>query len=203
MGLDTRFRINNNLLSLTLDKDDHFTFPVSRRNIYSFGKGLAHIQDKIAIAYHLSLIQLRPGDLVIDCGANVGVLFLYLKKLHGNRLHYYAFEPGAQEYQCLLQNVKGKNCFQIALGEIESDVDFLYSPARADSSLIEPREFIAKYPVKVARIDTLFKDFIKLLKIDAEGAELEVLRGAQNILHKIKYISVDLGFERGRTEELH
>jgi len=95
MGLDTRFRIHNNLLSLTLDKDVHFTFPVSRRNIYSFGKGLAHIQDKIAIAYHLSQIQLRPGDVVIDCGANVGVLFLYLKKLYGNRLHYYAFEPGA------------------------------------------------------------------------------------------------------------
>jgi len=101
----------------------------------------------------------------------------------------------------LLQNVKGKNCFQIALGEIESEVEFFYSPANADSSLIEPREFIAKYPVKVARIDTLFEDFIKLLKIDAEGAEIEVLRGAQNILHKIKYISVDLGFERGRTEE--
>ena len=36
---------------------------------------------------------------------------------------------------------------------------------------------------------------IKLLKLEAEGAELEVLIGCENILMNIEYISADLGFE--------
>ena len=42
---------------------------------------------------------------------------------------------------------------------------------------------------------------IKLLKIDAEGAEPEILMGASKLLHKIKYITVDVGPERGLLEE--
>ena len=36
---------------------------------------------------------------------------------------------------------------------------------------------------------------IKLLKLEAEGAELQVLYGCKNILNKIEYISADIGFE--------
>lgn len=87
------------------------------------------------------------------------------------------------------------------MNEIDGDVAFFYSPDEADSSLIEPPNFIDKCVTKGARIDTLFRERIKLLKIDAEGAELEVLKGAQNLLEKITYISVDLGFERGRSQD--
>ena len=42
---------------------------------------------------------------------------------------------------------------------------------------------------------------IKLLKIDAEGAEPEVLRGCEGIKQNIDYISVDCGAERGQGQE--
>ena len=42
---------------------------------------------------------------------------------------------------------------------------------------------------------------IKLLKIDAEGAEPEILMGASKLLNKIKYITVDVGPERGLLQE--
>ena len=42
---------------------------------------------------------------------------------------------------------------------------------------------------------------IKLLKIDAEGVESGILMGASKLLHKIKYISVDVGPERGLLQE--
>ena len=35
------------------------------------------------------------------------------------------------------------------------------------------------------------------MKIDAEGHELEVLRGSEQLLNKIKFISVDYGLEKG------
>ena len=42
---------------------------------------------------------------------------------------------------------------------------------------------------------------IKLLKLEAEGAEPEVLMGSENILRNIEYISADLGPERGSKNE--
>ena len=38
---------------------------------------------------------------------------------------------------------------------------------------------------------------IKLLKLEAEGAEPEILMGAKQSLSRIQYIAADLGFERG------
>jgi hypothetical protein len=38
---------------------------------------------------------------------------------------------------------------------------------------------------------------IKLIKIEAEGAELEVLEGLKSNISKIGYITIDCGFERG------
>ena len=47
-------------------------------------------------------------------------------------------------------------------------------------------------------MDQYFKGdtLIKLLKIDAEGFEYEVLKGAENLLSSIKFIAVDAGFEK-------
>ena len=42
---------------------------------------------------------------------------------------------------------------------------------------------------------------IKFLKLEAEGAEPEILLGAKQILHKINYIAVDVGAERGLKYE--
>ena len=57
--------------------------------------------------------------------------------------------------------------------------------------------------VKTKRLDSFdFGNSIKLLKIDAEGLEPEVLKGSIGIINKIKYISVDFGAERGEKQGL-
>ena len=54
------------------------------------------------------------------------------------------------------------------------------------------------------RLDNIFLDKkIKLLKIDAEGSEPEVLNGTLGIIKNIEYISVDCGAERGFHKKLH
>lgn len=58
-----------------------------------------------------------------------------------------------------------------------------------------------KILVQQIRLDKLIDERVKLLKIDAEGAEEEVIIGAKNLLSKIEYIAVDLGFENGKKQE--
>ena len=56
--------------------------------------------------------------------------------------------------------------------------------------------------VDCVKIDNYFKNInsIKLLKLEAEGFELDVLKGAHKSLSKIKFITADLGFElQGNT----
>ena len=50
-------------------------------------------------------------------------------------------------------------------------------------------------------MDDFITDKVKLLKLEAEGAEPEILMGAENKLELIQYIAADLGFERGKKEE--
>ena len=52
--------------------------------------------------------------------------------------------------------------------------------------------------VQTRRLDALLPDTrIKLLKLEAEGAEPEAIEGCRGILPRIEYISADVGFERG------
>ena len=46
-------------------------------------------------------------------------------------------------------------------------------------------------------LNNQFLNKIKLFKLEAEGAEPEILLGCEPILHNIEYISADVGFERG------
>ena len=200
LGLET-LTWDPEFLSYSVGSERLFHFPFSRRNIDSYGKGLSHVIRRISVSYHLDSLELLPGDLVVDCGANIGALYLYLKNQYSDLVRYVAFEPGGLEFQCLSRNVGNSIVYQTALSEIDGEVMFFYSPDNADSSLIEPKDFTERQIVNGARLDTIFQERIKLLKIDAEGAELEVIKGAQNLLEHIEYITVDLGFERGKSED--
>ena len=52
--------------------------------------------------------------------------------------------------------------------------------------------------VETKMLDSFNYDKIKLLKIEAEGAELEVLKGSIKTIKKTEYITVDYGPERSR-----
>jgi hypothetical protein len=75
---------------------------------------------------------------------------------------------------------------------------FHVDTASASSSLIQPPFFTEKIEVPAVRIDSLeLPSRIKLFKVEGEGAEPEILEGAQGIFSRIEYISVDAGPERG------
>lgn len=152
-------------------------------------------------SYQLDQIDFKSGDLVIDIGANSGELFLYFL-LTEIDIEYSAVEAGILEFDCLTKNIGGKSeLHNVAVSNSEGTTTLYVHNGLASSPIIETPFYTNKDIVTVKRLDSLnFGPVIKLIKIHAEGAEPEVLQGASETLKKTKYVSIDVGKERGIEE---
>jgi len=168
--------------------------------LYSFG--FEKRNKDFSDVYFLESIGLTDNDLVVDCGANFGDLYFAIKQMNID-VNYLGFEPSPSEFQCLQYNVTQGSLNQVALWFEEDKLDFYVNSDFADSSLIEPSKYHEKITVDCKRLDSIIDSNtqIKLLKLEAEGAEPEILLGCSTILANIHFISADLGFERGVREE--
>lgn len=196
-------------LYVTRDSDG-FRYFTSLRQASFYARGLQDRAVRLARSYAIDQIDFRPGDVVIDCGANYGDLSLYFQLIEANYVQYVGIEPGRDEFECLEKNigvVGGSILKNVALGEANGSGIFYYDPDPANSSLIAPQEYIDTYSVEIRTLDSLLSDIglegrrIRLLKLEAEGYEPEILLGAGDALPRIDYIAADLGFERGQDSE--
>lgn len=140
---------------------------------------------------------LRTGDTFVDIGANIGLMSLYAAKLVGNDGKVYAFEPVEEIYELLLANIELNDYRQItainvALGSVAESRKIFSHPEinRGSSSLLEG-DHDGDGEAEIVTVDTLdsftsahIKTPIRLIKIDVEGWELEVIRGATHVLSR-------------------
>lgn len=155
---------------------------------------------KLAKEYLMNDIPCQSGDVVIDCGANNGEIGIWARH---KDLVYYAFEPEALEARCCdLNNYDGKEqTNRKGLWHEPTILHWYSKPDTADSSLIKIDGTDHVHSIETTTLDDFLTSHgierVKLLKLEAEGAEPEVLRGALHVLHRIEYIAVDCGYERG------
>lgn len=142
---------------------------------------------------YIFLKTLSSGDVCLDVGANIGLMSLHAAKLVGNSGLVYSFEPMPAVFELLKANVDLNNfnnihTYKLALGARQETQPIYahFAINRGGSSLVnfEGGQKIAD--VNVETIDnvvfSLIKRDIKLIKIDVEGWELEVLKGARRVL---------------------
>lgn len=145
---------------------------------------------------------LRPGDIAVDVGANIGYMTSFFAKRVGPSGRVEAFEPHPQIFLRLESNVERNSAsvnivrlHGVALGSREG-IAHLVEPGifsqnegtsvvvvdvDAGSRLSPGRSF----EVRVTRLDSMLADSrIGLLKIDVEGSEREVLAGAEQLLSR-------------------
>lgn len=155
---------------------------------------------KILKSYCIDLIHFEKKDIVIDCGANVGEINLALKEL-GVKIDYFAFEPDLETFKCLNLNNPNSSLYNIGLSNKNAESKLFIDNEGGNSSFSNfgTEEYIN---VESKSLDSFkFAKDIKLLKIDAEGYEPEVLEGAVETLKNIEFVSVDYGAERGIMQE--
>lgn len=159
-----------------------------------------------------NLIQhvVKPGDLIFDVGAHVGNWTRYILNINSH-VHIHAFEPMPKIFEILQQNFNTSNVMlhNLAIGKDIGLKDFyIYAgnPGLVECSSLYLRPVLAhvlgqKINVKITNLDTFCDEheinLIDFLKIDTEGAEKEVLLGAQRLL-KEKAITL-IQFEYGGT----
>lgn len=199
--LDVRARFDPQSERCTVVSAGHAVEAYPPHRALNYASGIEARGAKLGADYLLHLVQFADGDVVIDCGANVGDLNLYFRGI-GAKVEYIGIEPGPGEFAALQRNVEPAQAFNLGLWNEDGELTFYISSEGADSSLIEPPSYERVSKVPVRRLDTLV-DYprIKLLKVEAEGAEPEVIEGCSNILERIDYISADLAGERGVAQE--
>lgn len=142
------------------------------------------------------------GGTVIDIGANVGEFALALAP-HAERV--IAIEPDPACFACLQRNTRDTaNIVPVRtlLWFAEAELEFHSAPAHADSSVFSPDSGEAGPVLRLpARpLDAVCAGLgvgdVALIKCDAEGAEPEVLRGADAVLARTRLVAIDTGPER-------
>ena len=149
----------------------------------------------------------KNGDTVIEVGANIGAHTQLFSNLVGNKGKVLAFEPQRIVFQTLNANIALNSMtnvftYQNALGKEEKT---LFIPPINYENIgnfggISIDGFKEGEPIKQVPLDD-FKEQIqslKLIKIDVEGMESEVIKGSQKIIEKFKPL---LYIENDRQEK--
>ena len=146
--------------------------------------------------YCLESIDFNKGDVIVDCGANVGELYFAFQQ-NNIQIKYFAFEPDSIIFKSLVKNINEVGtAYAIALSDNNGNQKIYLDSDGANSSL----SYFGNdnsIEVETRTIDSFEFPSIKLLKLEAEGFEPEVLLGSKISLKNIEYISVDYGNERG------
>lgn len=140
------------------------------------------------VALLSSLVE--QTDVVADVGANIGLTSLLFSRIAAK---VYAFEPSPSTYKFLQENVAGNKLtnietFNVGLGSISSTATITYAANNRSggfvSEKIRPDGGHVTENVAIRALDEIPLPAGALptfLKIDVEGFELEVIRGAQRL----------------------
>jgi FkbM family methyltransferase len=126
--------------------------------------------------------HIRPGDVVVDIGANIG---WYSKISELKQAEVFAFEPDPRNFEVLKQNCPTAHLFELALGASEDTISLNCDPVNFGDTRISATGSVV---VKQTTLDTIIGDRaeeIRAIKLDVQGYEPYVLAGAVNTLKNL------------------
>ena len=156
----------------------------------------------------------RRATTAIDVGANVGIFTVPLALVVGARGRVIAVEPSPQnvaqlEHNIRLNQLENVDLHPIALAAAPGEVELQLGadPAfHSTSTVVRSRAAAVATSVRAETLDAIWRDagspVVSFLKIDTEGAELDVLHGARELLDAYRMPILLEAKERERVRQL-
>jgi len=158
--------------------------------IYFFHDGLPHERGTETLLRYV----LKPGDTVIDVGANVGYYTRMASLLVGDAGRVLAFEPMPTALRLLRNNTTDLPNVTVedkALSDHEGKEEF-YVRDHGDTSSLVRDQISFSVRVSVTTLDRKLSlaslERVDFIKIDVEGSELDVLRGSVETIKRYQPI---------------
>ncbi len=126
---------------------------------------------------------IKPGMVCYDCGANVGYFTLVMSALVGPAGQVFAFEPDPRHADALRKHMELNDCRNVVVKEIalsNCSGTTLFMSAKSMSAISQDGNVV----VACDSLDRLGLPAPDVMKIDVEGAELDVLDGASRLLRE-------------------
>ncbi len=176
----------NDSIKLKIDSNHYYQWMMASTNYYGFGI------KKLLYDY------LKDRDIFIDVGANIGYISLVASSIVGEDGWVICFEPDPRASRTLKENILLNNLKNVVLvdkacADREGTVTFNLASHLGWSTAIRDTaslEIVEQIRVPTYKLDGVIKeDFvsgrkIKLIKIDVEGYEPDVLGGATEIIKR-------------------
>jgi len=189
--------------TLSLRPCRHGTMMYLRNDVY-IGRSLDQYGEYSEGEVALFRDWLRPGDVALDVGANIGAHTVPMAKLVGPTGIVYAFEPQRIIFQIL--------CGNVALNELGNVQTLQWAIGHAaGNTKVAPLNYAAQNnfgglslggssgeDVAVIAIDDLNLSQLRLLKMDVEGMELSAVMGAAATIERCRPV---LYIENDRVEK--
>jgi FkbM family methyltransferase len=137
-------------------------------------------------------------DCVVDVGANVGTFTLY-QAICKKAKRIISFEPAPTVFPRLITNLRINGIFQVepfntAVGDSCGIVRFVERPMSINCQVVRNEEEKGSVEIPCVTLDSFLGHIpkIDLLKVDVEGFETEVFKGAQETLKRTERIVVEV-----------
>jgi len=206
MGLRNPFHLSTFVIER---EDSHYITTADSYLFLSSPEGARMAFDGSAYEADISFLMrklVRPGDTVLDIGANVGLHTVFLAGLVGGEGRVIAFEPISEmadklSANCAFNRADNVTLIAAALGEETGEAKIqanLGDPGMEGTNSMIASVHVANRPdryeertIPVKRLDDIAGDMgiaerINFVKIDTEGFEPMVIRGALKTLRKTR-----------------
>lgn len=136
--------------------------------------------------------MVRPGDVVFDCGAHHGFMTVLFAHWVGPEGHVVSFEPVPANGEAVRRNIalNGLENVTFEPKAVGSREDRVHITAESNAEIVGSEGRGAT--VDVTYLDRYAHLEPTLLKIDVEGFEVEVLRGAREILARRPKLAIEI-----------
>jgi FkbM family methyltransferase len=146
---------------------------------WGYGALAGHFESKF-IDREYQFATGAPRPFIVDCGANIGTAILFFKTLYPGA-EIVAFEPDPAAFEALDANIRDNALRDVTIhraavgGGDAHAVLYVGASGTGQASLVAPLEPARPVTVDVVRLSRYIDRPVDLLKIDVEGAEMDVL----------------------------